>query len=305
MKRLLRPGVLVLVSAALLVGAAVLVLWPVWQGAGGGRAVPQPVPEGDQEIVWLNAATTNVAWERFVAAVRRLQTDQPELQLQVVADANAFPTDTTSVPELAVTVGGHTGRLWFRWYKLTGETGTVAWVQALAQRQPAPLAIIGGSSSDRARDLARELNALRPRLAAPPLLLITGATADQVAVGSGTSGLMEVYPGRSFRFCFTNHQMAEAVTDFIWSQDDLRPDAEPVYLVHWEDDPYSQDLHDQFHQVLWSDDGARGVRGRTRQVKAGSADVGVVRGQECHDQPAARPESAGTGVRGGPVATDL
>jgi hypothetical protein len=43
------------------------------------------------------------------------------------------------------------------------------------------------------------------------------------------------------------------VADFIWSQDDLRPDAEPVYLVAWRDDAYSLDLADRFHDVLGAD----------------------------------------------------
>jgi hypothetical protein len=44
--------------------------------------------------------------------------------------------------------------------------------------------------------------------------------------------------------------MAKAVADFIWSRDDLRPDGQPIYLVQWKDDPYSEDLSDQFHDIL-------------------------------------------------------
>jgi len=44
--------------------------------------------------------------------------------------------------------------------------------------------------------------------------------------------------------------MSKAVADFIWSHDDLRPDRQPVYLVQWKDDPYSEDLSEQFHDVL-------------------------------------------------------
>jgi hypothetical protein len=61
---------------------------------------------------------------------------------------------------------------------------------------------------------------------------------------------MDVYHDRSFRFCFTNRQMARAVTDFIWNQDDLRPDSQPIYLTRWKDDPYSEDLYDEFRRVL-------------------------------------------------------
>lgn len=198
-------------------------------------------------MVWLNAATNAVAWERFVAGIKRLQEDR-ELGIEIVDDANAFPTQTTAVPELAVMRRGSRSRLWFRWYKMTGELGTAQWVQALARRQPGPLAIIGGGSSDRARDLARELKEQAANFAIPPLLLLTTATADQI---DADQDLMKVYEQRSFRFCFTNRQMAEAMCDFVWSQDELRPDAEPIYLVLWADDPYSNDLFNRFRDVLF------------------------------------------------------
>jgi hypothetical protein len=125
-------------------------------------------------------------------------------------------------------------------------------------------------------------------------LLITTATADRVRLdtdplmvtmdaidpsGEGAQDLMAIYPGRSFRFCFTNRQMAEAVVDFVWSQPDLRPRGSlapslgavaagagggpmastallaaghlpPVYAFRWLDDPYSIDLAERFRQVL-------------------------------------------------------
>src|SRR5258708_7868586 len=80
------------------------------------QAIPRRVPEGDQEIVWLNAATNAVAWERFIAAIRRLQ-ENPDFGLEIVDDRDAFPTHTTVVPEIAVTWKGNRSRLWFRWYK--------------------------------------------------------------------------------------------------------------------------------------------------------------------------------------------
>src|SRR5207244_7281810 len=107
----------------------------------------------------------------------------------------------------------------------------------------------------------------RGRLAHPPLLLITTATADEVDLDQVRSELMRIYAGRSFRFCFTNQQMARAVIDFVWSQDDLRPDAEPIYLTCWEDDPYSTDLFNRFQQVL-SGEAYNGPRRRLRLAQA-------------------------------------
>src|SRR5437588_12752361 len=117
MKWLFRPSLLVLASAALAMVAAVVVLsgrvteaWPE----------PRAVREGEQEIVWLYAATNATAWERFVTAVRKaaeqLQEEHPDMAVHI--DANTFPGQTTAVPELALSVRQDATRLVFRWYKL-------------------------------------------------------------------------------------------------------------------------------------------------------------------------------------------
>jgi hypothetical protein len=254
MKWLLRPSNLVLVSVALTLGAAAVVLWP---RTPEKRPALQPVVDGDQEIVWLYAATNAVAWERFVTAVntaaRRLESDRPQLGLQVNTN-NAFPLNTTAVPELSMAFAGSKGRLWFRWYKLTSDHKTLNWVRALVERQPTPLAIIGGSSSDLAIEMAHNLRDQASMLpeAVRPLLLLTTATADDEARKPRSPGgpLHRIYAQRTQRFCFTNRQMAEAVTDLIWSQNDLRPDAAPVYITWWQDDPYSVDLTERFVDAL-------------------------------------------------------
>jgi hypothetical protein len=231
------------------------------------------VAEGDHEVVWLYPATNSAAWERFVAAVQQSGERLRGLfaGLGVQTSALTFPRHTTDTPEVAVALPGSAGRLVFRWYKLTSDWKTRDWVEALVRRRPAPLAIIGGSSSDPARDLGVQLNRCAAALAVGerPLLLLTTATADRVVTGEdngepaptmvdadmeqtpGTS-LTQLYPGRTFRFCFSNRQMAAAVTHFLWNQDDLRPDADPVYMVKWEDDAYSRDLIEGFWKGLRS-----------------------------------------------------
>ena len=104
------------------------------------------------------------------------------------------------------------------------------------------------------------------------MLLLTTATADRVAPSSEGESfaapertqdarsdakeqpigvkLTQLYPGRTFRFCFTNQQMATAVSDFIWSRDDLRPTRDPVYMAMWNDDSYSRDLIEGFWGAL-------------------------------------------------------
>jgi hypothetical protein len=260
MKRLFRPSMLVMLSAGLAGAAAALVLWP----RDADQAQPLPVGVGDQEVVWLNHATNIRDWERFVSAFRWAKPDGLEVEVDA---SKAFPRETTEVPELRVTIAGRPGRLLFRWYKLTGDLRTRDWVRALLKRDPPPLAIIGGSSSSSALALARTLKE-QARGANAPLFLITQATADIDPSTPSRVPLLDIYPGRTFRFCFSNHQMAMAVTDFVWNRDNLlprtsgpaeaaapaddvlRPDADPAYLMIWQDDPYSEDLADGFMTAL-------------------------------------------------------
>ncbi|HTU91738.1 MAG TPA: hypothetical protein VMF69_16765 [Gemmataceae bacterium] len=240
----------------------------VFQGPPAqGRPAPLPVRDDEAEIVWLFPATSAASWERFVAAVRRtaerLRPSRPDVQAD---DKSAFPQQTTAVPEVSLSASGSEPRFVFRWYKLTGDWKTSDWIAALLSRQPPPLAIIGGSSSDSARELASYLRRFSEELHLPaedrPLLLLTAATADRVLDYSESEAdqpasaevdavpLTQFYPERTFRFCFTNKQMAAAVSDFIWWRDDLRPTRDPVYMAMWNDDSYSRDLIDGFGGAL-------------------------------------------------------
>jgi hypothetical protein len=269
MRGLLRPSVLL--SAALVAVAALLAAW-VSGGLFGprGKPPPQPLPVGaaDREIVWLDPATNSAAWDRFVTGIKhsakRLAADFPG----ITADSeDAYPRHAFITPQVALALPDGR-RLVFRWYKLTSDWKTADWITALLRRDPPPLAIMGGSSSDAARELALELARLSAELPAPrrPLLLLTQATANRVPADPADSahrpqaegdagqlpgvGLCELYPGRTFRFCFSNRQMAATVTRFVWSREELRPDADPVYMVQWVDDSYSTDLLNSFLPAL-------------------------------------------------------
>lgn len=264
-RHLFRPWFLIALSAAVVGGAFVVVLQ---RPPAQGRPAPLPVLDGEHEIVWLYPATNATSWERFVAAVRRtaerLRRDRPGLQDDFDA---AFPRQTTAVPQVSLSGTGMGPRFLFRWYKLTSDWKTGDWIEALLKRRPPPLAIIGGNSSDNARQLASYLQRAAEELPAVdrPLLLLTTATADRVAPFSEgespptRSGgehppddvpFTQLYPGRTFRFCFTNQQMAAAVSNFIWSRDNLRPTRDPVYLAMWNDDSYSRDLVEGFRGAL-------------------------------------------------------
>jgi len=244
------------------------------------------VPRGHQEIAYIQAATNGTSWERFVAGLRRLEGEVPGL---VVDPTNAFPEQTAEVPELAIGFKGSAVKLWIRWYKVSSEAGIRDWVQELAGRDPAPLAITGIGSSDRARELAEVLSAVHAWHGKRPLLLLDTATADEIYLQDPDTGqpihtsLLSLYPERSFRFCFSNRQMAEAMRDFVWNHAGLwsfdsavpasalpavvgvpmaasgdvwsslapltlgaRLSLPDVRVLEWSDDPYSTDLGLQF-----------------------------------------------------------
>jgi hypothetical protein len=252
MRWLFRPSMLVLLSVVLAAGAAAVVLWsppPEIRAA--------PLHDNESEVVWLYPATNESSWERFVTAVsraaERLASASPGLSVRI--DDNTFPRHTTGHPELAVTVRGGSQRLVFRWYKLTSDQKTEQWVAALldGSRRP-PLAIVAGNSSDQAKEIALALKGevARRGLAAAPLLLLTAATADRVDVPGADDAvpLNALHAGHTFRFCFTNQQMAADVAGFAAARDELRPDAGPFYVAKWEDDAYSKDLTGRFCAVL-------------------------------------------------------
>jgi hypothetical protein len=84
---------------------------------------------------------------------------------------------------------------------------------------------------------------------------LTTATADSSDSAEdfdqpNLNPLESLYPDRTFRVCFTNRQMARAVTRFIWSRQELKPDRGPVWTALWLDDGYSRDLYKGYQAEL-------------------------------------------------------
>lgn len=233
----------------------------------------RPVPPGDQEIAWLHMPTAYETWDNFLRGLKRVEFSGAIPHLYV-DDSRAYPQRTTAVPEVVVGRSDRAGRLHFRWYKVTDTLSQSRWMELLLQRSPPPLAVIAGWSSDRAVELAEVLrSAPHPH---KPALLLTAATAEQIAVDVSMTGpagprLIAIYD-KTFRFCFSNRQMAEALTDFLLNEPSLRPQGGieplvlaigtahrdpaaalaalwtpevPAFAIDWQDDPYSLDL--SFH----------------------------------------------------------
>lgn len=246
----------------------------------------KPVPEGSQEIAWIAPATGSDAWERLVAAAKLAQTQWGD-DLVVSLD-KAFLELTADVPEISFSLAKDPrSKLLIRWYKLSGDADARRWIGMFAARETPPLAVVGGDTSDRALTLAAILQESRGKWkGAAPLLLIPTATAERYFLGDAPASeldhsswpkLMDVYPGRSFRFAFTNSRMVEAVLDFVRQTPQVCSaktgdpavlagivgQANPVgalgmldatgylesfflYTIAWLDDGYSKDLAESF-----------------------------------------------------------
>lgn len=232
------------------VGVVGLFAWSRW----GRATVIRPVPSGDGEIVWIASATNTSDWERFVAALQLARAQRTSGPAMFLDDANAYPRRSYEVPEIGISFEGCTGKLWLRWYKVTSEMPAPRWMDELAARDAPTLAVIGGSSSAEALDIAEALGDAKRTWRQPkPLFLITQATTDRIW-DKGVEGpeLIRIYPDRSFRFCFQNSEMAEAVLDFVWSRPELKPtgEAPAIYRLEWHDNPYSLDLSNQFAAAI-------------------------------------------------------
>lgn len=213
---------------------------------------------GDQEIAWFHVTTAFTNWERFVTGVQHFGATHDGWTID---DGNAFPDRSTDTPVVALRRNGSTQRLLIRWYKQSSHAEIRDWLRVLAARGKPPLAVIGGGSTDRAIELAEALKDAEDTWSGTaPLLFLTTATANRhitsLKAANEARDVMEYYPGRTFRACFTNAQMAEAVMSFVWSREDLRPfrnstsDPRPsLTALEWGDDPYSVDLVEQFWEV--------------------------------------------------------
>lgn len=286
-----RWPVLIVASGLLGLGLGIG-LWAALTSPANRLPRPLSVPAGDREIAWLNNTSASETWSLFVIGIKRTEMPVNGVPSGLsVDDSNAFPEQSTAVPELVISREGFAGKLRIRWYKVATEAPIDGWVQALAARDPAPLAIVGGWTSDWAQKLAQSLAARESWHGNRPLLFITTATVDTVMGDPDDStgfpsvadqrNLIEIYPGRSFRFCFSNSQMVRALNDYVLHEPSLRPGPlnwpelraigigasgpwnlaaglaplahrPSVFPLKWQDDTYSEDLYNQFREHLYS-----------------------------------------------------
>lgn len=216
--RLFRWGISALLVAIL--GAAVYqtALWLFGWGGVNDAAV-KPLDGGDQEIAFIEPATSIDEWGRLVTALQlseqiwpKINADLPALKVSL---DDAFPALTADVPEVVFSFAGNNSqKLRLRWYKITGEHDAKSWVRKLHDRPRQPLAIVGAGTTDRAIKLAYAMkHSYGDDPEAPsPVLIFTTATSEFT---TSRKSLIRVYAGRTFRFSFTNQKMVEALLQFL------------------------------------------------------------------------------------------
>jgi hypothetical protein len=192
----------------------------LWLGGWGNTndSNVKPLDGSDQEIAFIEPATSIDEWGRLVTALQLTEMNWPKINPEMPAVKisldDAFPLLTAEVPEVVFTFANNPAqKLWLRWYKITGEHEVASWVRKLRERPRQPLAIVGGSTSERAIKLARRLQDTYPDPEQPsPVLLITTATAEKTRKGNSLIGS---YQNRAFRFSFTNQKMVESLLKFV------------------------------------------------------------------------------------------
>ncbi len=191
--------------------------------------VAPPLPN-DTEIAVLFPSSDTTAWPDFVRGVR-LAADQRKLLVREDSAQHALTVMTEPIPTR------------FQWHPVIGSFALQRKVRELCTRPNPPLAIVGASNTSMTRAIGNEVRQAS-RADWIPLLLMTSATTDE---------LIDVIPGRSFRFGFNNSHQARAVVAELDSLLTTLPgelELVQAVIVEVVDNPFSVDLARHFEREL-------------------------------------------------------
>lgn len=141
-------------------------------------------------------------------------------------------------------------RVRFSWIKTRGQIEARTEVRRRAEGSKPPLAIVGASNTAITAALAEGLRDAKPIAGkrTGPALLIPLATAVEVGspivlmkTADARVRLLNIHPGRTFRFCLDNRRLAESAVRCLWAREPDRPPRR-VSLVVDRHDPCSRDL---------------------------------------------------------------
>lgn len=137
----------------------------------------------------------------------------------------------------------------FDWHRARGSVETHDEIRGLLARANPAVAVVGSINTALTTYLAEEL---RTAGKDGPPLLVPWATSDKAEGDAGSParpGLLEIYPGGTFRFCLNNRREAELVVRCLGAQE---PEERPgrVFIAYDPRDPYSVDLADGFRAAI-------------------------------------------------------
>ncbi|MBX6314370.1 MAG: hypothetical protein IRY99_15875 [Isosphaeraceae bacterium] len=145
---------------------------------------------------------------------------------------------------------GH--RIRFTWQGGRGRLETREAARRLAAAPARPVAVVGSSNSTLTAALAEGLSdSYDPERGPGPVLLVPWATAVRVEPleGAGAPPLLEIYRGRTFRFCPNNQRLADLAVRCLMREEPETPPGR-VLLVVDRSDPYSVDLAACFRRAI-------------------------------------------------------
>ena len=126
-------------------------------------------------------------------------------------------------------------------------------VQRLANQSRPPIALVGSSNTVLTVALAEALSdSARQAGRGGPVLLVPWATAvlaERDEPGQGPVALLDIHPGRTFRFCPNNQTQADLLTRaLVQGLKDEVPERVDFIVDRY--DPYSLDLSDCFRRAI-------------------------------------------------------
>lgn len=156
-------------------------------------------------------------------------------------------------PNELTLVTNRTGRrLRLRWHHQSGVVEVRNQLKSLLGSSQPPGALVGSSNTVLTHALASTLASTAAGSAGRPgpVLLLPAASAVEVAARTGgpPTRLLDIAPGRTFRFCLNNQAMAKLVISFLADQSGEAPGSACVVLDA--DDSFSVDLARWFEAEL-------------------------------------------------------
>jgi hypothetical protein len=138
----------------------------------------------------------------------------------------------------------------FTWHRSRGVLETREAVARLVAGPRPPVAVVGSINTALTAALAEGLRTAAPA-DGPPLLVpwATSVETDDPARGPGPFRLLDLDPGRTFRFCLNNQREADLVVRCLAAQPG-EPLPERVIIAADRRDPYSLDLASCFRRVI-------------------------------------------------------